>query len=90
MCTIAILVDVADVPIVLAANRDELYARPTRGPEVLGPGLVGGVDVLSGRTWLALRRDGAFAAVTNQRALARPPPGSAVRSRGLLVRELLR
>ncbi len=88
MCTIAILVDVADVPIVLAANRDELYARPTRGPEMLGPGLAGGVDALSGGTWLALRRDGAFAAVTNQRALALPPPGAALRSRGLLVREL--
>ena len=87
MCTIAFLVEViADAPLVVAANRDELYARPTRPPERLGPALVGGVDVLSGGTWLAVRRDGRFAAVTNQRALATPPPG--LRSRGLAVKEL--
>jgi uncharacterized protein with NRDE domain len=87
MCTIAILLEVvAGAPLVLAANRDELYARPTRPPERLGPQIAGGVDVLSGGTWLALRRDGRFAAVTNQRALATPPPG--LRSRGLVVREL--
>ena len=89
MCTIAILIDVVDgAPLVLAANRDELYARPTRPPEVLSasPRIVGGVDALSGGTWLAVRADGHFAAVTNQRTMARPPPG--LRSRGLAVMEL--
>ena len=86
MCTIALLLGVADLPLIIAANRDELYARPTRPPELLGPGLVGGVDELSGGTWLALHRDGRFAAVTNQRALDTPPPG--LRSRGLAVKEL--
>jgi uncharacterized protein with NRDE domain len=87
MCTIAFLVGViAEAPLVLAANRDELFARPTRPPERLGPNIAGGVDVLSGGTWLAVRRDGRFAAVTNQRALATPPPG--LRSRGLAVKEL--
>ena len=85
MCTIAILIGVAEAPVVLAANRDEIYARPTRPPERLGPRLVGGRDVLSGGTWLALRGDGQFAAVTNQRALDRPPVG--LRSRGLAVME---
>jgi len=87
MCTIAFLVGiVADSPLVIAANRDELYARPTRPPEQLGHGLAGGVDVLSGGTWLAVRGDGRFAAVTNQRVLVTPPPG--LRSRGLAVKEL--
>ncbi len=86
MCTIAILLGVGEVPLVLAANRDELYARPTRPPERLAPHIAGGVDVQSGGTWLAVRADGFFAAVTNQRALAAPPPH--VRSRGLIVREL--
>ncbi|HEY5921933.1 MAG TPA: NRDE family protein [Kofleriaceae bacterium] len=86
MCTIAILFRVADVPLVIAANRDELYARPTRPPEVLGPAIVGGVDALSGGTWLAVNRAGRFAAVTNQRALDTPPGG--LRSRGLAVKEL--
>jgi len=87
MCTIAILFGVADVPLVVAANRDELYARRSRAPEVLAPGVAGGVDEESGGTWLAVHRDGRFAAVTNQRAIAAKPAG--VRSRGLVVRELI-
>ena len=87
MCTIAFLVGVStDAPLVIAANRDELYARPTRPPERLGNHLAGGVDVLSGGTWLAVRGDGRFAAVTNQRVLA--PPAAGLRSRGLVVKEL--
>lgn len=87
MCTIAILIDVIEgAPIAIAANRDELYARPTRGPERLRPGIAGGVDVLSGGTWLAVNSSGQFAAVTNQMALATPPPG--LRSRGHAVLEL--
>ncbi len=89
MCTIAILVDVlAGTRLAIAANRDELYARPTRAParlERFGAGIFGGVDELSGGTWLAIRRDGRFAAVTNQRALA---PAIVARSRGLVVGEL--
>ncbi len=88
MCTIAILHRVvADSPLVIAANRDELYARPTRGPAVIGDGVVGGIDELSGGTWLAVHASGRFAAVTNQRALA--PPAVGLRSRGLIVRALI-
>jgi uncharacterized protein with NRDE domain len=86
MCTIAILIGVADSPVMIAANRDELYARDTRPPQRLAAGVIGGLDVQSGGTWLALHRAGRFAAVTNQRALAQPPAG--VRSRGLAVTEL--
>lgn len=100
MCTIAILIGGAAIPVVVAANRDEIYARPTRPPERLAPGIVapcqrsaeralrvvGGVDALSGGTWLAVHATGRFAAVTNQRALDTPPPG--LRSRGLAVMEL--
>jgi len=87
MCTIAILVEVVTgAPLIVAANRDEFYARPTRAPESFGDRTAGGVDVLSGGTWLAVRHDGRFAAVTNQRAMAPAQPG--LRSRGLAVREL--
>jgi uncharacterized protein with NRDE domain len=86
MCTIALLIGGADAPVVLAANRDELYARPTRPPERLADGIAGGVDVQSGGTWLAVNRIGRFVAVTNQVALATPPPG--LKSRGTVVREL--
>jgi uncharacterized protein with NRDE domain len=86
MCTIAILLGVADAPLVVAANRDEVYARATRPPQRFEAGVVGGLDVLSGGTWLALHRAGRFAAVTNQQALA--PVMSGARSRGLAVLEL--
>jgi uncharacterized protein with NRDE domain len=86
MCTIAILIGVAEAPVVLAANRDEIYARTARPPERLADGIAGGVDVLSGGTWLAVNRVGRFVAVTNQVALATPPPG--LKSRGTIVREL--
>ncbi|MEZ4404197.1 MAG: NRDE family protein [Kofleriaceae bacterium] len=83
MCTIAILIDVlADAPVAIAANRDELYDRPARAPAVLGPGVVGGRDEVQGGSWLAVTVDGRFAAVTNQRdgVTARAP-----RSRGAWV-----
>jgi uncharacterized protein with NRDE domain len=86
MCTIAILIGVTEIPVVFAANRDELYARDTRPPQQLAAGVVGGLDAQSGGTWLAVNKAGRFAAVTNQRALAEPPAG--VRSRGLAVKEL--
>lgn len=93
VCTIAILIDVVDdTPLAIAANRDELYARPTRPAERLavdrGLPIVGGVDEQSGGTWLAVRADARFAAVTNQRALVTQPPG--LRSRGHVVRDLVR
>lgn len=55
-------------PLVVAANRDEFFQRPTAAmdwwPE---NNLLAGRDLLSGGTWLAVRRDGAVAAVTNVR-----------------------
>lgn len=80
------ILGVADSPLAIAANRDELYARDTRPPERLAPRLAGGVDGVSGGTWLAIHAAGRFVAVTNQRALDPHPPG--LKSRGLVVREL--
>jgi uncharacterized protein with NRDE domain len=80
VCTIAILRGVlADAPLALAANRDELYARPARAPVTLAPGVIGGRDDVLGGSWLAIAADGRFAAVTNQREPAGP---RAPRSRG--------
>lgn len=80
MCTIAILVGVLeDAAVALAANRDELYARPARAPVTLAPGVIGGRDDVLGGSWLAFADDGRFAAVTNQRE---PATTRAPRSRG--------
>lgn len=88
MCTIAVaLRSHPDHPLILAANRDEFYARATRTPGPLAPSIFGGRDEVAGGTWLALRADGAFAAVTNQRSFGGRDPSR--RSRGELPMLLL-
>jgi len=56
-------------PLIVAANRDEFYHRPTRRldfwPEA--PNLLAGQDLEQGGTWLGSTRSGRFAAVTNVR-----------------------
>jgi uncharacterized protein with NRDE domain len=89
MCTILLAWRcLEDAPAVLAANRDELLARPSLPPSRLAehPPIYGGRDVLAGGTWLALTPDGRIAAVTNRRTddsdeVVRNP---ALRSRGEL------
>ncbi|MDJ0710235.1 MAG: NRDE family protein [Woeseiaceae bacterium] len=86
MCLIALaLGQVPGCPLVIAANRDEFHARPTREahwwPDK--PDVLGGHDLQAGGTWLALGRNGRFATVTNFRDAQPPQPGH--RSRGHLV-----
>src|SRR5262245_37855741 len=89
MCLLAILYRVAgDAPVVVGANREEFYARGGESPRRLdGVAAVGGVDPQHGGTWLGVNRHGVLVAVTNRRKSSPPPQP---RSRGLLVRELLR
>lgn len=71
-------------PLIVAANRDEFYARPARPLAAWeeSPGVYAGRDLEAGGTWLGVAPDGRFAALTNLR-----DPGQAVgsRSRGELV-----
>lgn len=88
MCTLVLFRDVfARYPFVLAANRDELYARATSGPTVLreDPRVVGGRDLEKGGTWMGVSRAGLLAGVTNHRT-GRAPDRSR-RSRGEIVVE---
>ena len=75
-------------PLVVAANRDEFYQRPTvaAGPWPDHPDLWGGRDLEAGGTWLAVRGDGRFAAVTNVRE---PGVPQGALSRGTLPRDFL-
>ncbi|MFO0751675.1 MAG: NRDE family protein, partial [Myxococcota bacterium] len=76
-----------DWPLVVAANRDELLARPSVTMTVLqeaGPRIHGGKDLLAGGTWLATNEHGVVAALTNRPALAGPAQAGAKRSRGAL------
>lgn len=73
-------------PLVVAANRDEFYGRPTAPAAFWDdrPELLAGRDLSAGGTWLGVTRGGRFAAVTNVREPGRPPPEGAW-SRGRLV-----
>lgn len=72
-------------PLVIAANRDEAYARPAAGAAFWQdhPHIYGGRDLEMGGTWLGLTRGGRVAAVTNYRDGA--AKGVAPRSRGELA-----
>ncbi|WP_268799147.1 NRDE family protein [Pseudomonas huanghezhanensis] len=75
-------------PLVLAANRDEFYARPTLPLAAWedAPRVYAGRDLEAGGTWLGINADGRFAALTNIR-----DPGQPLgrRSRGELVAHFL-
>ena len=78
-----------DYQLIVAANRDEFYDRPTAPAGLWAdcPSVLGGRDLQAGGTWLGVDRRGRFAAVTNYRQGERENP--APRSRGLLVSEFL-
>ncbi|MCH2218806.1 MAG: NRDE family protein, partial [Dechloromonas sp.] len=73
---------------VVAANRDEFYARPSaaiaRWPDA--PHVIGGRDLEAGGTWLGITDSGRFAAVTNVRE---PGMAQGVLTRGALARNFL-
>lgn len=66
----------------IAANRDEMAARPWEPPAEYWPGICGGRDTLAGGTWLAMNRAGVVASVLNREGTLGPAPGK--RSRGEL------
>ncbi len=97
MCTLIMGLEVAGADsLVIAANRDEDPGRPATPPGLLAtaPRIVGGRDLVSRGTWLAVRVDGLVVAVLNRRpaaaanARARTDGSAAPRSRGLLALEL--
>lgn len=78
-------------PLLILANREEAYSRPSTGPQIQpargdGPAWLGGIDLQAGGTWLGINRHGLLVAVTNRR---RPVVPIEPRSRGLLCRSLL-
>lgn len=88
MCTIIILRDASrDHPLVIAANRDEYYARAATPPAPLaGINALAGIDLEKGGSWMGATRGGFFVGLTNQRTHA---PAAARRSRGEVVLECL-
>jgi uncharacterized protein with NRDE domain len=79
-------------PLVVAANRDELFARPTAQASIWtdeesGQQILSGRDRQAGGTWLGITKSGRFAAVTNIRDPSQTERRA--RSRGDLTREFL-
>lgn len=85
MCLIAWRWQPADAtPLVILANRDEFYARPTQSlTQWPSSPVIAGRDLEGGGTWLGVTADGRVAALTNYRdpamvADARPSRGALV------------
>jgi hypothetical protein len=86
---LAILYRIArNTPILVAANREELFDRPTQHPKIQSgsPRVICGIDRKAGGTWLGVNQHGLLATVTNR---PKHPLPAQPRSRGLLCRELL-
>ncbi|WP_132586922.1 NRDE family protein [Pseudomonas aeruginosa] len=77
------------LPLLVAANRDEFYARPSLPLAAWedAEGVFAGRDLEAGGTWLGLGPAGRFAALTNVRD---PSQALGKRSRGELVADFLR
>ena len=78
-----------DYPIIIAANRDEFYNRPTcvLAQWTDGSNIIAGQDLEGGGTWMGMTESGRLAALTNYRE-----PGvrmAAAPSRGHLVSDFL-
>lgn len=93
MCLLGVVFQtIPNCPVMILANREEIYARPTAGPRIQHPGeglpdWLGGTDLVAGGTWVGINSCGLVVAVTN-----RPKhmlPAGELCSRGLLCRRLL-
>lgn len=70
MCLIAFAYQVHEkYPLILIANRDEFYARPTEPAHQWAnfPTIVAGKDLKAGGTWMAVSKGGKWGALTNYR-----------------------
>jgi uncharacterized protein with NRDE domain len=78
-----------DYPLIVAANRDEFFARPSAAAAFWpdSPDILAGRDLEAGGTWLGINRQLRFAAVTNYRDPANNQAGR--HSRGSLTSNFL-
>jgi uncharacterized protein with NRDE domain len=90
MCLILIALNThGTFPLVVAANRDEFFSRPTAAAQFWddAPDILAGRDLSAGGTWLGITRQGRFAALTNVREPGKALPDAP--SRGKLVSDFL-
>lgn len=92
MCILMVIYrGIPEYPIVVAANRDEYYDRPTQRPHQLAhaPAIWGGRDERAGGTWLGVNAYGLVIGLTNRRMREGQDNDPQRRSRGLLCLEAL-
>lgn len=90
MCIISLhFQDHAQYKLIIAANRDEFYERPTKEARFWDdePELLAGRDLERMGTWLGITKQGRFAALTNYRDPTNEHPNKS--SRGQIVTSFL-
>jgi uncharacterized protein with NRDE domain len=88
MCLVAFSWKVQEeYPLLISANRDEFFDRPTAKLHQWENGIIAGRDLQGGGTWMGFHPDGKWALLTNYRDFAHPPRGTI--SRGKLVQNYL-
>lgn len=73
---------------ILVANRDEFFERPTESLHLWEAGFYAGKDLRAGGTWLGIHPNGRFAALTNFRDMLNMKKDA--KSRGDLVKNFLK
>jgi uncharacterized protein with NRDE domain len=92
VCTLAVYFHaVDDFPLIIAANRDEHYDRPSAPPSLLRttPKIISGRDLRAGGTWLGFNERGLVVAILNRHITDETSLLPAARSRGALCMDLL-
>lgn len=77
----------SDFPLIISANRDEFFDRPTQSLHQWDSGIIAGKDLRGGGTWMGFHPNGKWALLTNYRDFNRPQRGEI--SRGKLVQNFL-
>jgi len=73
--------------LILIANRDEFFERPTRSMQ-WNRGILSGIDEEAGGTWFGVSKDGKFGAITNYREASKQE--RPMKSRGLIITNYLK
>lgn len=92
MCLVTFIKDQhPDYPLILVANRDEMYDRPSAPLHEWEdhPSVTAGMDLKEFGTWLGYTKNGKFIAVLNHPFVKWEPSINPPRSRGQLLRDYL-
>lgn len=76
-----------EFPLIVSANRDEFFDRPTKHLHQWETGLIAGKDLRGGGTWMGFHPNGKWSLLTNYRDFSRVKRGEI--SRGKLVQNYL-